>query len=222
MTNPPKSNLPERYRKFSELYAELETEIKDLIATAGPDISMVSRSQRRLIVRSTFAFIEAVVFSIKAIAAQNEVGGPVSTADKLIAAEATYELSEKGELIVRPMKLRLAPNVRYAFRLFKNCYEVPTDLDVTGEGWQSFLRSIKVRDRITHPKGIDDISISDEELMDVAESLSWFRENVSGLMEEGVRSMHSRIKSLSGELVRLRTEIGRRISGSGAVTENGG
>jgi hypothetical protein len=207
MTEPPKRHLPERYRQFAELAAELDGEIRHLIAETGPDISKVSRSQRRMIVRSVFAFIEAVVFSMKKLAAENTGGRPASEINRAVAAEVTFDLSDQGIVVKRPMKLRLAPNVRFAFRLFKECFNTDSDLDVSGSGWQGFLHAIRVRDRITHPKTTEDISISDEELMNVLDSLSWFRNSFSTAMEEGIRYMNAEGEKLKAQNEELRAKI---------------
>jgi hypothetical protein len=204
-----KGKLPERYRQLSGLYAELESETRDLIVNAGPDVSKVSRTQRRMIVRSVFAFIEAIAYSMKNIAANKTIGKPVPASDKFIASEIVYDLSEKGEAIARPMKLRLAPNVRYTFSLFKRCYETSTDLDVAGEGWQSFLRSIKVRDRITHPKSTDDISISDKELINVIETLNWFKSSFQTAITEGLQVLETTTDSLLKQNEDLRRKAER-------------
>ena len=52
----------------------------------------------------------------------------------------------------RPEKVQLSRNLKFAFILFSKGFKSWTKLHVSGVGWQSLLRSIKVRDRITHPK----------------------------------------------------------------------
>ena len=49
----------------------------------------------------------------------------------------------------------------------------PSELDVSGSEWQSFRRAIKIRDRITHPKSVSDLNISDEDYNDVSAGFGW-------------------------------------------------
>jgi hypothetical protein len=44
---------------------------------------------------------------------------------------------------------------------------------VSGSEWQSFRRAIKIRDRITHPKSVANLNISDEDYNDVSVGFGW-------------------------------------------------
>jgi hypothetical protein len=90
----------------------------------------------------------------------------------------------------------LVSNIRFAFKLFKKNYGDSSNLDVGGEGWQFFLRSIKVRDRLTHPKQASDLSVSDVELVEAIESWNWFRSNIETAQAERIKSLKAEAKKL--------------------------
>ncbi len=50
-------------------------------------------------------------------------------------------------------------------------------LDFGGNGWQSFLESLKIRDRITHPKNLDEITVLDDELEILSNAMLLVSEN---------------------------------------------
>jgi hypothetical protein len=186
------AEMPEPYRDLFRLYDELEKEVDTLVKessrAASGHISSVPAVERRVIVRSAFAFIEATVYSLKNIVAKS----PRMTLhhkDLMMTSEFTYDLSESGEIKKRRAKLRLAPNVRYAFKLFKQHFGVSYELDVGGQEWQFFLKSIKVRDRITHPKQLSDLSISDNELIEVFVVTDWFTFNFGEIMAQSVEKL---------------------------------
>jgi hypothetical protein len=44
----------------------------------------------------------------------------------------------------------------------------------TGEGWAAMLATIKIRDRLVHPKRAIDMIVTDDELATVSSAQDWF------------------------------------------------
>jgi hypothetical protein len=200
--------LPAQFVDVIALNSDLENEVLFLIEAVGPDIQKASPTQRRFIMRSVFAFIEAMTFSLKNVAISRK-GIPLSVADRMIASETAYELKDTGEVNPRPLKLKLLSNVRFAFMLFKKNFGISHDLDVTGEGWEFFRRSIKVRDRLTHPKRASDISVSDLELTEGIEAWKWFQANLAKLASEAVESLNAEATKLRSETRNAKEQLAK-------------
>jgi hypothetical protein len=47
-------------------------------------------------------------------------------------------------------------------------------IDQSGDGWPSFKASIKLRNRITHPKRLADFNVSDEEVRTLHRAVEWW------------------------------------------------
>ena len=47
-------------------------------------------------------------------------------------------------------------------------------LNLSGQGWQSLCKSVKVRDRLMHPKELSDLEVSDEEILYTKKAIDWF------------------------------------------------
>jgi len=171
-------NMPPEHRALAELHNallnELATEIRTVLkGKAGNELS---QSERRMFVRVTFASIEALIFVMKQIAlvAHPDPKCPtISEAERAFAMELDFKLTLSGDVEQRAAKIPLETNIRFAFKLLAKASNAPTVLDVSGPEWQSLQRAIKVRDRITHPKNISDLTISDEELSDVVIGFQW-------------------------------------------------
>jgi hypothetical protein len=136
----------------------------------------LSQPERRIYVRSVFATIEAWIYAIKQMALRwhpDPKCPTISEAERAFAQEHEYRLTVSGDVETRRAKISLEANLRFGFKLLGKAGYVPSELDVSGPEWQSFKRAIKIRDRITHPKSVDDLNISDEDYKDVSAGFGW-------------------------------------------------
>jgi hypothetical protein len=60
---------------------------------------------------------------------------------------------------------------------------LPTD------GWEIFRRSLKVRDRLTHPKRAADLLVADDELTDLMQVWEWFVTGVNAILGHANRGV---------------------------------
>lgn len=153
---------------------------------------------------------EALSYFLRNLAVNNRHPKDVKLEDGLIVSEASYDLDNNGSITQRPLKLRTTASIRYSFSVFKRSYGTNFDLDVTGKPWLAYLPAVKVRDRITHPKKLADITISEEELMDAAQSWHWFSDAFATTMLEALEATKAQTASVKREISRLRKELDAR------------
>jgi hypothetical protein len=132
--------------------------------------------EARQLIRSIFAYIEAVTFSAKVSCVLRclEQGIDVTDYERYLAVELVGELNDKGDVTERPARLRLAQNVRFAFKLLEKLSGMPTRFNSSDEWWQCFKRAIRVRDRLMHPRMAEDIDIGGNEILDVLKARNGF------------------------------------------------
>jgi hypothetical protein len=161
-------------KRLKALLSELAEEPKTILN--GRQKDELSQPERRIYVRSTFASIEAVIYVIKqiALAAHPDVKcQTITEAERAFAQEQTYKLTDSGDVKIHLAKITLETNIRFSFKLLAKACEIPSKLDVSGPEWQSFQRAINVRDRITHPKVVADLTVSDTEFREVSIAFVW-------------------------------------------------
>ncbi|VVN20583.1 hypothetical protein PS619_04301 [Pseudomonas fluorescens] len=56
-------------------------------------------------------------------------------------------------------------------------------VNLTGADFEALVRSVKVRDRLMHPKSAEALKVSDEEIRDVAHAFNWFGWSLMNLMK---------------------------------------
>jgi len=143
---------------------------------------------RRMLLRSAFAYMEGIIFVFKGstaglLLAQHfqEIRSDMT---KLLRetpylgflTDSGFVLSDKGELKPKKEHINLKTNIQYMFKIAATTYHSSYEVDKSGNGWECFQKSIKVRDRITHPKNSSDMEIAEDEISDVIKAISWFEE----------------------------------------------
>lgn len=130
----------------------------------------------RNLIRSILAYIEAVTFSVKVSSVEKCLDSEIEVSDheRYLSVEIDSELNDNGEIIERPAKLRLASNVRFAFRLLEKASGKPTKFDPKLEWWSCLKETIRVRDRLTHPRMPEDIDISGDEIIKALKAMEGF------------------------------------------------
>lgn len=120
----------------------------------------------RNLIRSIIAYIEAVTYSVKVHSVDKcmKAGISVSDHERYLAVEIDGALNDKGEIIERPSKIRLSSNVRFAFNLYEKASGEKIKFDPGDEWWTCFKETMRVRDRLTHPRLPDDIDITGKEI----------------------------------------------------------
>jgi hypothetical protein len=134
----------------------------------------------RQLIRAIFASIEAVTFSMKIKAASVCMARSktqLSPAERYFAAEVEHSLSDKGIVAERRAHIRFADNLRFAFTLLERAHRSTQRFDPSVAWWSCLKESIKVRDRLMHPKIASDIEISGDEIVTALKAYDGFTEH---------------------------------------------
>lgn len=132
----------------------------------------------RHLIRAILAYIEAVTFSVKVTCVKQcmEEGMDVSDHERYLAVEIDSELNDKGKIIERPARIRLTNNVRFAFRLLEKSSKRRSTFDPSAEWWSCLQQTIRVRDRLMHPRFAEDIDVSGDEIVNALKAKEGFDE----------------------------------------------
>jgi len=145
---------------------------------AGRDVS--GSIWRRIFIRSLFAYIDGTCYRLKQ---DVKLFKKTSTQEDSIISEKTYVLDEKGYIKERDLYLRSQENLRFAFRIYAECFGSGFKLKTDGNGWNAYKNALKIRNRITHPKKNNDLKISDGEWACIINARTWFDDEYQRLLE---------------------------------------
>ena len=166
-------------------HQELITAIDKGTVDSSGNVDADHEYHARQLVRTIFAFIEGVTFSMKVKAAahclKNETD--ISDGERFFAVDMDHILTDKGQVLERPAHIKLSDNVRFAIALQEKALDLTDTFDASCEWWSCFKSSIRLRDRLTHPKMPEDIDVSGNEIVNVLKAYEGFKEQALKYVE---------------------------------------
>ncbi|MDD4964963.1 MAG: hypothetical protein PHI11_13710 [Gallionella sp.] len=136
---------------------------------ADGDVDADYEFHARQLVRASFAYIEALTFSVKVSSAwrcmEEEID--ITPQERYFATDMEYEINERGDVVETKAKISLARNIRFALALNRKAHKVSEPFDPSVEWWSCMKETIRIRDRLTHPRWPTDLDISGEEIVKV-------------------------------------------------------
>ena len=141
---------------------------------------------RRAYIRSTFAYIEGAAWILKQTCLKAKpISGSrrMSPAEYALLSEETYELKSNGKPKTQTKFLRLPDNLKFTFHLINKLFKANIDLGVGKKEWDSFLKALEIRHRVTHPKETKAFEISNREIQICKEVCSWFNDLVHSFFD---------------------------------------
>jgi len=150
-----------------------------------------SQFAKRAHIRSAFAYMEGSVWLFKQLIVQTvfqskAVTNPLhllSIAELGLLSDVSYDLKDNGEPYEQQKFLPLTKNLRFTMSVMSRFTGYSIDLQTNSKTWDRFNKTIKVRNRITHPKNAEEIDMTDEEIQHATEVCNWFNCISKGCIE---------------------------------------
>lgn len=128
---------------------------------------------RREVVRAVFAALEGLHWRLKRHVHDHASAFKSLTPHEHAALlEETYSVDHKGVVRSQPKFLPLDTAIRLVVGIVTRYLPAYT-LDFNHVGWKNLKSSIAVRHRLTHPKSIADLTVTDKELSEAMSAFSW-------------------------------------------------
>ncbi|MGH9968559.1 MAG: hypothetical protein ACREBG_12125 [Pyrinomonadaceae bacterium] len=152
---------------------------------------------RRALVRALFAMIEGVTYRMQQIAlrASQQPRVAFSPGELQVLLEKSFELDSDGKVVERQIRTSLKGIIRFAFRAYARVHVADYELDVGREDeWGAFVSSIKVRDRLMHPKNAADLNVSDAEMTSAQRTFDWFMKSLKKVQEVSLAALEEDVR----------------------------
>ncbi len=169
-----------------------------------------SDAGRRHLVRTVFAAIEGVVWTCREhVLAIASSMGTLQPLAGMALREQTYMVSERGDVVEQIRFVTLPAMLRL---IAKQAQLIEPELTVRfdNSGWQNLKEAIVIRNRITHPKLVTDLAISDADVTIVNSGFTWTLATTEYIMASANLAHRWRNED-------LRTLLGRLESGDPAA-----
>jgi hypothetical protein len=99
----------------------------------------------------------------------------------LALLDKRVQIDESGKWKLKEDWLSTTTNFRFTFRVVSQMYGIDLGDPFSGAEWQAFGRCVATRNRVTHPKVLQEFQILDAEIADLQTALQWFIDVTTGL-----------------------------------------
>jgi len=162
-----------------------------------------SQLARRNYIRTLFACIEGETFCRKQVAlviyeywlsSRKTIFTPAEVA---LLREERYFLDDTGRAKQGELFLKIEDNLRFSLASYGKAYcslypkATISQLDCSVKEWKLFKTIIKCRNRITHPKSVCALNITDEEVQDTDAVLLWYSKGVTNLIDKSLIELNT-------------------------------
>lgn len=154
--------------------------LQDVITAIDHNDTTDDQSTRRDLIRTIFVAIEGLVWIYRrSVRSAADTIEPLSPITELAFDELSYSVDEQGRINEQPRYINITTMIRLASRVAE---EISPELkiDFSVSGWMDLRLALKVRNRITHPKNISDLAVSEGDIQISQSALFW----ILGLLDE--------------------------------------
>lgn len=181
------------------------TLIRDVSVALSRQEGADNQATRRDLIRTTFAAIEGLVWIFReeiVDTAQSTYG--LGNDEKSILQERQLSVTEQGKISSQSRYLSLVTTIRFVARIASRINGIE-HFDFGEAEWDSFRKAIAVRNRITHPKSVDDLHVSKADVDQVTKALFWFLGKHTEVLAQTVETRKSYLGEFEEVLEKLKS-----------------
>lgn len=168
----------------SESFTAILTE--DVARALSRQQTRDSQSARRDLVRSAFAAIEGWVWVLREEVMETAKQTKGLNEDEIaVLSERTFYVSNSGDIKSRPNHLDLKTTIRLCAKI-ANRVTQQKDIDFSEVGWEKLQNAKDIRNRITHPKNINELILEPKDVDNVLDAFFWISDKILDVIETSV------------------------------------
>jgi hypothetical protein len=159
-------------RVFATLNSDLEASLQ--LGRADP-----SQFAHRTLIRTYFAFVEGIAYQLRKVTLATLHGTELlSPAEAALLREERFQLNSKGEPETKENFQSVLPNLLFSIRCYVKNHGATYAPDTGVVGWELMRKAVAVRDRITHPKSVEGLEITDDDVNHFVAAAGWWKQTL--------------------------------------------
>lgn len=157
--------LKEFSQDGSEAIKELKNHLQEI---DNGNVEEVNQYKVRNYIRAVFSGFEGYIYIIRNLILQEDL------------LSEKPKLTEKEINVIKDMKdgkihfLSLIENIKFTRKIWKKVLNEQLEIPLDCKSIENFKKAVHIRNRVTHPKKIEEFIIHHEERIIVLEAHSWF------------------------------------------------
>jgi hypothetical protein len=175
----------EEFQGMTRLLIDDVALLRPKVGELNPNVTDEEKANRRFYIRAVFALVEAFVEQHRRLLLELCESNQIELKDKTRKRlqEIKKILMEDGTAEEQERYLHIFDKIKEVYKAAGAGFGQPLKITFGDEGWPTFKAAMEIRNRIAHPKNVQDCWIFEDALKTVNEANEWFK----GLQNEFVR-----------------------------------
>lgn len=163
----------------------------------------------RTFIKTTVSLIEAEIFILKQETLRHcrENQFQLSPELLLFLNNKKYEINRNGKINERLLQIRLKDDIKFVFDQVTSIKGHKLHTGFEDSGWSKVISIISVRNRLTHPKSVDDMNVSSNEENDCKLAFNWFINNLAHFLDQEKDDIEKRAKEEIKDFQNMRDQF---------------
>jgi hypothetical protein len=147
------------------------------VGALDPNPTDAHKANRRFYIRAVFALVEAFVEQHRRLLLDLCDAGMITLEAKpLNTLRQIKEVLNPDDAVEQREKyLQIFDKIKAVYKTAGDGFGQPLKVTFGDEGWSVFKEAMELRNRVTHPKMVNDCWISENDLKTVNDANEWFR-----------------------------------------------
>jgi len=166
----------------------------------------------RSLIRLCVSLFEAEVFILKKNLLKycNEYNVSIKPEISTLLTGIKYEINENGKVVERYLQTKMVSDIKFVYDQLKEIRSFKLKNTFSDPRWQCIAQTVKVRNRLAHPKLIEEQVVSESEVNDCMSAYWWFSENSYHIAEQELNFLEEEKTDLKSKLEKLQSAIPKR------------
>ena len=170
-----------------------------------------TRSQfaKRNWVRTYFAWVECICFIFRqhsiSVRFNKRVIRPDDIPEFSALSEVKYTVTSDGKAITERANTRTLDYIVFSLVALSKTFKLNMDVSPKGKDRENLRNALRIRDRLTHPKTVKDLNITNKDIEIVQEFADWFSAHLSIITRSEIRKKINKEIGLAKRTKKART-----------------
>lgn len=183
------------------------------------DPTILNQSKRRSLVRAIFALVEGMSFCLR-VGLLEEKENELPHATVMALQELQIEIANEGQVKLKSIKTSIMNLLRLTVREYSSMYPGELKIKCTGADFEGLVKTVRVRDRLMHPRSLDDLTVTDGEIKLAVVGMNWFQIAMAEMVLVQATHIRVRLKDLENNIKARRAEEENFLQRQEALSNN--
>lgn len=157
----------------------------------------------RMFIRAEFALLEGLLYQMRRVTLASLAETDLLRPEEVtLLSEVRFSLDEKGRIKEKEQFENFLPSMLFTLRMYAKNHGAKFEATTGEAGWDAMQKAVRIRHRVTHPKSVACLDLSEQDMAVVFLASHWWERTVLNLFQacsEADSSRPARLETGAGK-----------------------